>query len=91
MRASTYQCVITGRQRLGAVIRCCSSEAGQHAEVADTLRLVQLLQAFRSRGHLVADLDPLQRARGPWFTDTGSAPHCRWHAIRVIAGMHEGD
>lgn len=41
-------------------------------EIQDTLKLVQLIQAFRTRGHLVAQLDPLRRTRGgPWLGPVG--------------------
>ena len=68
-----------GHSLHGGACRGCSSSssAPANAEVADTLRLVQLLQAFRGRGHLAANLDPLRRTRGPWFTDSGAPPHCR--------------
>ena len=54
--------------------RCSSSDAGPHAEVADTLRLMQLLQAFRSRGHLVADLDPCRGRAAPGFLTPAAHP-----------------
>lgn len=39
-------------------------------EVADTLKVAALVQQFRSRGHLVAQLDPLRRVQfGPWCGD----------------------
>ena len=47
-------------------------------ELADTLCLLRLLQAFRSRGHLAANLDPLQRQRGPWFREGLHASPWRW-------------
>lgn len=57
-----------------------ASSLGQPAEVelADSLKIVALVQQFRSRGHLVAQLDPLRRvAYGPWFGDIGVAsPWC---------------
>jgi 2-oxoglutarate dehydrogenase complex dehydrogenase (E1) component-like enzyme len=42
-------------------------------EVANTLKIVALINRFRSRGHLVAQLDPLKRGRGlgPWMADAG--------------------
>ena len=47
--------------------------------------LVRLLQAFRSRGHLAADLDPLQRQRGPWFREGRHVPSWRWAGCWGIA------
>jgi 2-oxoglutarate dehydrogenase complex dehydrogenase (E1) component-like enzyme len=35
------------------------------ADVEDSLRMLSLLNAFRTRGHLVANLDPLGRGLGP--------------------------
>ncbi|KAK9810028.1 hypothetical protein WJX72_003602 [[Myrmecia] bisecta] len=50
---------------------------GCATEVADTLKVAALVQTFRSRGHLAAQLDPLGRVRyGPWLSETGSAT--RW-------------
>ena len=49
-----------------------SSHSAHLGEVGDTLRLVQVLQAYRSHGHLHATLDPLERLRGPWFTECQS-------------------
>ena len=43
-------------------------------EASDTLKVAALVQRFRSRGHLVAQLDPLKRvAHGPWMEDVGVA------------------
>ena len=43
-------------------------------EVSDTLKVAALVQCFRSRGHLGAQLDPLKRvAHGPWMEDVGVA------------------
>lgn len=42
------------------------------ADIGDTLKVAALVQHFRSRGHLVAQLDPLRRVpHGPWFGDVG--------------------
>lgn len=39
-------------------------------EVCDTLKVIALVSHFRSRGHLVAQLDPLQRVPyGTWHKD----------------------
>lgn len=59
-------------------LRRSYSSAASSEEVADTLRLVRLLQAFRSRGHLAADLDPLKRQAGPWFKEGTHIPAYRW-------------
>lgn len=41
-------------------------------DVQDSLRLATLLRRFRSRGHLVAQLDPLRRtSAGPWLGPVG--------------------
>ncbi|KAF6260765.1 thiamine diphosphate-binding protein [Scenedesmus sp. NREL 46B-D3] len=41
-------------------------------DVEDTLKLAAHIRRFRSRGHLVAQLDPLQRtAGGPWLGPIG--------------------
>lgn len=49
------------------------------ADIADTLKVAALAQLFRSRGHLVAQLDPLQRVSyGPWLGDIGIASP--WYA-----------
>ena len=53
-------------------------------EVADTLRVVRLLQAFRSRGHLAADLDPLKRQAGPWFSEGAHIPAYRWSQCQEL-------
>lgn len=67
----------------------CSSSTSQRAEVADTLRLVQLLQTYRSHGHLSATLDPLQRLRGPWFTECQdwTPPRCAPSTVPGLACM----
>ncbi len=36
-----------------------SAAAGLHARVRDSLRVLMLIRAYRVRGHLIADLDPL--------------------------------
>ncbi|BDA49631.1 probable 2-oxoglutarate dehydrogenase E1 component [Coccomyxa sp. Obi] len=56
------------RGHIGNKLRLNSTSA-HLGEVGDTLRLVQVLQAYRSHGHLHASLDPLERLRGPWFTE----------------------
>eukprot|EP00959_Pyramimonas_sp_CCMP1952_P415676 8709539-Pyramimonas_sp.AAC.1 len=44
------------------------------AEVQDTLKMVSLLNTFRSRGHLIARLDPLGRGLGPVVKVCGRQP-----------------
>ena len=40
--------------------------------MADTIKIVALIQKFRCKGHLTAQLDPLKRvAYGPWMADIG--------------------
>ena len=42
------------------------------AQLADTIKIVSLIQKFRNKGHLAAQLDPLKRvAYGPWMADIG--------------------
>ena len=52
--------------------------AHSEAQLADTIKIVSLIQRFRSKGHLTAQLDPLKRvAYGPWMADIGiSSPWC---------------
>ena len=50
-------------------------------EVCDTLKVIALVQHFRSRGHLVAQLDPLQRVPyGTWPKD-GEAQTNWWECL----------
>ena len=42
------------------------------SQTADTIKIVGLIQQFRCKGHLTAQLDPLQRVEyGPWMADIG--------------------
>ncbi|CAL5220687.1 g2736 [Coccomyxa viridis] len=66
------------------------SSAASSEEVADTLRLVRLLQAFRSRGHLAADLDPLKRQAGPWFKEGTHIPAYRDSFISLVEEYDAG-
>jgi 2-oxoglutarate dehydrogenase complex dehydrogenase (E1) component-like enzyme len=51
-----------------------SSSASSHFEMSDTLTLAACIRRFRSRGHLVSQLDPLQRTPGgPWLGPIGDA------------------
>eukprot|EP00879_Flechtneria_rotunda_P031152 GHRR01034006.1.p1 GENE.GHRR01034006.1~~GHRR01034006.1.p1 ORF type:complete len:719 (+),score=247.47 GHRR01034006.1:550-2706(+) len=44
----------------------------QLADIEDTLKLAACIRRFRSRGHLIAQLDPLKRtAGGPWLGPIG--------------------
>jgi 2-oxoglutarate dehydrogenase complex dehydrogenase (E1) component-like enzyme len=53
---------------------CSSSLASSHFEMSDTLTLAACIRRFRSRGHLVSQLDPLQRTPGgPWLGPIGDA------------------
>ena len=46
--------------------------ASVESQVADTIRIVNLIHKFRCKGHLTAQLDPLKRvAYGPWMADIG--------------------
>jgi len=66
-----------------SLCRSYSSSASSE-EVADTLRMVRLLQAFRSRGHLAADLDPLRRqASGPFFKEGPYVPAYRCPKLAI--------
>lgn len=48
--------------------------AVSHSEMSDTLTLAACIRRFRSRGHLVSQLDPLQRIPGgPWLGPIGDA------------------
>ena len=43
------------------------------AEVEDAVKIASLIERFRHRGHLCANLDPLQRVlRGPWMSEAHS-------------------
>lgn len=45
-----------------------------HLEMSDTLTLAACIRRFRSRGHLVSQLDPLHRTPGgPWLGPIGDA------------------
>lgn len=49
-----------------------STEIAHVTDVEDTLKLAAMIRRFRSRGHLVAQLDPLKRtAGGPWLGPIG--------------------
>lgn len=40
-------------------------------EIEDAVKIASLIERFRHRGHLCANLDPLQRAqRGPWMSES---------------------
>ena len=39
--------------------RCCPADRRAHAEIAKEAGVIQLINAYRVRGHLIADLDPL--------------------------------
>lgn len=59
--------------------------SAHHVDVADTLKLSDCIKRFRSRGHLVSRLDPLQRTPcGPWLGPIGD-PYTRW-AVAVCRG-----
>jgi hypothetical protein len=45
-----------------------------HIDMSDTLTLAACIRRFRSRGHLVSQLDPLKRTPGgPWLGPIGDA------------------
>jgi hypothetical protein len=51
-----------------------SMSAAQHLEISDTLKLAACIRRFKSRGHLVSQLDPLGRTPGgPWLGPIGDA------------------
>jgi len=62
------------------------SSSSSADDAADTLKVAQLVEDFRARGHLVASLDPLKRAlHGPWQAE--SAAWQAWgcgHLSRVL-------
>lgn len=54
-------------------------------DVEDTLKLAALIRRFRSRGHLVAQLDPLKRtAGGPWLGPIGDEGYTRLASDRGL-------
>ena len=73
---TTSMCYLLGKKQEVHLRRSYSAASSE--EVADTLRLVRVLQAFRSRGHLAADLDPLKRQAGPWLKEGVHIPEYRW-------------
>jgi hypothetical protein len=55
----------------------------------DTFKVAELVRLFRSRGHLVARLDPLNRGqRGPWMKELGAASGTRWAPSLHWAGRN---
>ena len=59
-----------------------SPAALSEPELADTLKVAALVQRFRQRGHLVAQLDPLRRVTyGPWLGDIGKASP--WYTLLI--------
>ena len=53
-------------EQLAASIRAlepCLPEEAVHQATRDSLRALMLIRAFRTRGHLIADLDPLRLAK----------------------------
>jgi len=61
--------------------------SAHHVDVADTLKLADCIKRFRSRGHLVSRLDPLQRTPcGPWLGPIGD-PYTRWGVACCIGCM----
>ena len=80
-------CTLLTSQESFSSCRAYSSVSAE--ELADTLCLLRLLQAFRSRGHLAAKLDPLQRQRGPWFREGQHVPSWRWvHGAPPLHFLH---
>jgi hypothetical protein len=59
-----------------------SARTLSHFEMSDTLTLAAAIRRFRSRGHLVSQLDPLQRIPGgPWLGPIGDAyTRCERHS-----------
>ena len=45
-------------------------------EVEDAMKIASLIERFRHRGHLCANLDPLGRVqRGPWMSEQPNNRH----------------
>ena len=47
------------RWETGPAARCCPAWPARTAEIAKEAGVIQLINAYRVRGHLIADLDPL--------------------------------
>jgi hypothetical protein len=58
-------------------------------EVSDTLKVAACLRRFRSRGHLVSQLDPLQRTPGgPWLGPIGDNYSKCAHPLHLLRWWH---
>lgn len=45
------------------------------SDVVDSVRAIMLIRAYRVRGHLIADLDPLHLSDEPWHTELDPASY----------------
>ena len=60
-----------------------------YVEVEDTLKLAALIRRFRSRGHLVAQLDPLKRTPGgPWLGPIGDEYTRADHSLMELVSRY---
>jgi hypothetical protein len=69
-----------------------SSSSHHDVHLEDTLRVVELIRRFRSRGHLVAQLDPLRRTPGgPWLGPIGDEYSRADYTLTQLVGSYPYD